>query len=106
MHSILLEATTPPSSMAGLSTILMVVITLAVMYFFLIRPQKKQEKETANMLDNLAVGDEITTIGGVIGEIVSITGETVVVATSRDQTKIRFRKTAIKSVDVHANEKP
>lgn len=106
MNSILLEATTTPSSMAGLSTILMVVITLAVMYFFLIRPQKKQEKETANMLDNLAVGDEITTIGGVIGEIVSITGETVVVATSRDQTKIRFRKTAIKSVDVHANEKP
>ena len=106
MHSILLEATTTPSSMAGLSTILMVVITLAVMYFFLIRPQKKQEKETANMLDNLAVGDEITTIGGVIGEIVSITGETVVVATSRDQTKIRFRKSAIKSVEVHANEKP
>ena len=106
MHSILLEATTTPSSMAGLSTILMVVITLAVMYFFLIRPQKKQEKETANMLDNLAVGDEITTIGGGIGEIGSITGETVVVATSRDQTKIRFRKTAIKSVDVHANEKP
>ena len=106
MHSSLLEATTTPSSMAGLSTILMVVITLAVMYFFLIRPQKKQEKETANMLDNLAVGDEITTIGGVIGEIVSITGETVVVATSRDQTKIRFRKSAIKSVDVHANEKP
>ena len=106
MHSILREATTTPSSMAGLSTILMVVITLAVMYFFLIRPQKKQEKETANMLDNLAVGDEITTIGGVIGEIVSITGETVVVATSRDQTKIRFRKSAIKSVDVHANEKP
>ena len=106
MNSILLEATTTPGSMASLSTILMVVIMIAVMYFFVVRPQKKQEKETANMLDNLAVGDEISTIGGVIGEIVSITGETVVVATSRDQTKIRFRKTAIKSVDVHANEKP
>jgi preprotein translocase subunit YajC len=106
MNSILLEATTTPGSMASLSTILMVVIMIAVMYFFVVRPQKKQEKETANMLDNLAVGDEITTIGGVIGEIVSITGETVVVATSRDQTKIRFRKTAIKSVDVHANDKP
>ena len=106
MNSILLEATTTPGSMASLSTILMVVIMIAVMYFFVVRPQKKQEKETANMLDNLAVGDEITTIGGVFGEIVSITGETVVVATSRDQTKIRFRKTAIKSVDVHANEKP
>ena len=106
MNHSLLEAAAPTASMTGLSTILMVVIMLAVMYFFVVRPQKKQEKETANMLDNLAVGDEITTIGGVIGEIVSITGETVVVATSRDQTKIRFRKTAIKSVDVHANEKP
>ena len=104
MNHILLEAATPTASM-GLSTILMVVIMFAVMYFF-VRPQKKQEKETTNMLNNLAVGDEITTIGGVIGEIVSITGETVVVATSRDQTKIRFRKSAIKSVDVHANEKP
>jgi preprotein translocase subunit YajC len=105
MNHILLEAATPTASM-GLSTILMVVIMLAVMYFFVVRPQKKQEKETNNMLNNLAVGDEVTTIGGVIGEIVSITGETVVVSTSRDQTKIRFRKSAIKSVDVHANEKP
>lgn len=106
MNHYLLEAAAAAGPMTGLTTILMVVIMFAVMYFFVVRPQKKQEKETANMLNNLAVGDEITTIGGVIGEIVSITGETVVVATSRDQTKIRFRKSAIKSVDVHANEKP
>lgn len=106
MNHILLDATTPAAPMTGLTTILMVVIMFAVMYFFVVRPQKKQEKETNNMLNNLAVGDEVTTIGGVIGEIVSITGETVVIATSRDQTKIRFRKSAIKSVDVHANEKP
>lgn len=106
MNHILLDATAPAAPMTGLTTILMVVIMFAVMYFFVVRPQKKQEKETNNMLNNLAVGDEVTTIGGVIGEIVSITGETVVIATSRDQTKIRFRKSAIKSVDVHANEKP
>ena len=106
MNHILLEAAASAGPMTGLTTILMVVIMFAVMYFFVVRPQKKQEKETANMLNNLEVGDEITTIGGVIGEIVSITGETVVVATSRDQTKIRFRTSAIKSVDVHANEKP
>jgi preprotein translocase subunit YajC len=106
MNFILLDAATAPTSMTALSTILMVVIMLAVMYFFVVRPQKKQEKETANMLNNLSVGDEITTIGGVIGEIVSITDETVLISTSRDQTKIRFRKSAIKSVDVHANEKP
>ena len=73
MNFILLDTATAPTSMTALSTILMVVIMLAVMYFFVVRPQKKQEKETANMLNNLSVGDEITTIGGVIGEIVSIT---------------------------------
>ena len=90
----------------GLMTIGLVIGMFALLYFFMIRPQKKREKEEAAMREAIQVGDEVTTIGGVIGEIVSITGETVVIATSRDQTKIRFRKSAIKSVDVHANEKP
>lgn len=104
MNSILLEATTTPSSMAGLSTILMVVITLAVMYFFLIRPQKKQEKETQNMRNNLQVGDEITTIGGIIGKIVSIKEETVTIETSHDRSKIRILRSAVRNVDVHAED--
>ena len=106
MFNWMLEQAAANSGGQLISTIVMIVALIAVFYFMMYRPQKKQEKETANMLNNLEVGDEITTIGGVIGEIVSITGETVVVATSRDQTKIRFRKSAIKSVDVHANEKP
>ena len=106
MLNILLEATPQAPAGGAFGTIIMLVAMIAIFYFLMYRPQKKQEKETANMLDNLAVGDEITTIGGVIGEIVSITGETVLISTSRDQTKIRFRKSAIKSVDVHANEKP
>ena len=54
------------------------------------------------MRDSLAVGDEVTTIGGIIGKIVSIKGETFVLETTKDKTKIRFLKGAVRSVDVKA----
>ena len=85
-------------------TIMMIGVVFVVFYFFGIRPQKKQEREAANMRDNLQVGDEITTIGGVIGKIVSIKEETMVIETSRDHTRIRFLKSAVRSVDVHAED--
>ena len=85
--------------------ILMIVLMFVFLYFFMIRPQKKQEKEINNMRNNLQVGDEITTIGGIIGEVVSIKDETCVIETTRDKCKIRILKSAISKVDVHANEK-
>ncbi len=85
-------------------TVLMLVGVVVVFYFFSIRPQKKQEKEIANMRNSLAVGDEITTIGGIIGKVVSIKDETCVIETSRDCTKIRILKTAISRVDVKAED--
>ena len=93
---------TPAGGLGQWSTLIMLGVLLVVFYFLIIRPQKKQEKETNNMRNNLAVGDEITTIGGIIGVIISIKDETVTIATSRDNTKIRVRRDAIKSVDVHA----
>ena len=80
----------------------LLVVLLVVMYFVMIRPQKKQEKEINSMRENLEVGDEITTIGGIIGKIVSIKDETFVLETTKDKTKIRFLKGAIRSVDVKA----
>ena len=56
------------------------------------------------MRDSLEIGDEITTIGGIIGEIVSIKGETITIETSKDRTKIRLLKDAVKVVDVKASE--
>lgn len=97
--------TTANTGMQGLTTIIMLVAMLAVFYFFMYRPQKKQEKETAQMRDSLAVGDEITTIGGIIGQVVSIKEETVMIETGRDGTKIRVLKSAIKSIDVKAEDK-
>ena len=86
-------------------TIILIVAMIAIFYFFMYRPQKKQEKEAKEMKDNLQVGDEITTIGGIIGEVVSIKDETCVIETTRDKCKIRILKSAISKVDVHANEK-
>ena len=86
----------------GLGSILMIVALIAFFYFFMIRPQKKQEKKDAEMRDALAVGDEVTTIGGIIGKVVSIKGETFVLETTKDKTKIRFLKGAVRSVDVKA----
>ena len=77
---------------------------LVVFYFFMVRPQKKQEKETNAMRNGLQVGDEITTIGGIIGKIVSIKDETLVIETTRNCTKIRILRTAVRSVDVHAED--
>ena len=90
------------NSMAGLSSLIMIGGLLVVFYFFMIRPQKKQEKKDAEMRDSLQVGDEVTTIGGIIGKVVSIKGETFVLETTKDKTKIRFLKGAIRSVDVKA----
>ena len=88
-----------------IGTIIMIVAMVAIFYFFLYRPQKKQEKAAAEMKNSLEVGDEITTIGGIIGEIVSIKDETCVLETTRDKTKIRILKSAISKVDVKASEK-
>ena len=82
----------------------MLAVTFGVFYLFGIRPQKKQERENNAMRNNLAVGDEITTIGGIIGKVVSIKEETCVIETTRECTKIRILKSAISRVDVKAED--
>ncbi len=85
-------------------SLILIVVMFVALYFFMIRPQKKQEREVNNMRNNLQVGDEITTIGGIIGKIVSIKEETVMIETGHDRTKIRILKTAVRNVDVHAED--
>ena len=103
MLNFLLESTgTNNGGASFLPTILIFVAMIAIFYFLMIRPQKKQEKKDAEMRDALAVGDEVTTIGGIIGKVVSIKGETFVLETTRDKTHIRFLRGAIRSVDVKA----
>ena len=89
--------------MGMLGSVLMIGV-LVLMFFFMNRSQKKQQKQIDDMRDNLQVGDEITTIGGIIGKIVSIKEETVMIETGRDCTKIRILKSAVRCVDVHAED--
>nr|MBQ4317969.1 preprotein translocase subunit YajC [Clostridia bacterium] len=88
----------------GWTSILMLVIVVVVFYFFMYRPQKKQENETNSMRNGLQVGDEITTIGGIIGKIVSIKEETILLETGSDKNKIRILRSAVRSVDVKAED--
>lgn len=83
--------------------VILIVVILAFFYFGVYRPQRKQEKETNAMRNGLQVGDEITTIGGIIGKVVSIKGETCMIETGKDRTKIRILKSAVKTVDVPAS---
>ena len=97
MFNFLLEgATIDPTIISVIGIGLMIVF----FYFFAIRPQKKQEKKDAEMRNQLQVGDEVTTIGGIIGKVVSIKEETFVLETTKDRTKIRFLKGAIRTIDV------
>ncbi len=104
MFSFLLEEA-PDAQGGSWMTFGILILFVLFFYFFMIRPQRKQEKEAAAMRNALEVGDEITTIGGVIGEIVSIKEDTITIETSKFGTKIRFLKSAVRSVDVHAADK-
>ena len=96
--------TTPTDTLSSLLPIGMLVIMFVAMYFLTIRPQKKAEKEANEMRNNLEIGDEITTIGGIVGKIVSIKEETCVIETSKNGTKIRILKQAVRNVDVKAQD--
>ncbi len=98
------DTTAAANGAQAVTTVIMIVAMIAIFYFFMYKPQKKQEKEAANMRDNLQVGDEITTIGGIIGKIVSIKDETVLIETSNERNKIRILRTAVRNVDVHAED--
>ncbi len=82
----------------------MIVGFVLIYYFMIHRPQKKQDKERNEMLDNLQVGDEITTIGGIIGKVISIKEETCMIETGNAQTKIRILKSSVKRIDVKAED--
>ena len=84
-----------------LFTFLPIILIVVVLFFFSSRQKKKDRQEAAER-DALQVGDEVTTIGGIIGKVVSIKGETFVLETTKDKTKIRFLKGAIRSIDVKA----
>ncbi len=86
------------------SMIIMMAVLFGAMYFFTIRPQKKQQKMEQELRENTQIGDEITTIGGICGRVVAVKDDTIVIETGSDRVKIKFKKYAIQTNHT-ANEK-
>ena len=82
-----------------MTLVITMVLTLGLMYFMIYRPQKKQQKKDTEMRNALDIGDEVTTIGGFVGRVVAIKEDTFVLETGSDRMKIRFRRSAIASVE-------
>lgn len=81
-----------------------IVVMILVFYFMILRPQKKQEKETAKMLDELTPGDTISTVGGIIGVVLKVKDDMVLIETGADRTRIQIAKWAVRKVEEKAND--
>ncbi len=91
--------------MKSLMTFAPLILLVVIMYFLLIRPQKKREKEVNTMRSNLKVGDEVITIGGICGKIVKTKEESLVIQVGADKVKFEVMRWAISKVTV-ASDRP
>lgn len=86
---------TADAAAGGGSMIIMLVLMFAIFYFLIIRPENKKKKKADEMRNSLTVGDEITTIGGMIGKIVQVTEDTITFETGEDRVRIQTKKWAV-----------
>lgn len=88
--------------LGGFGMIIYFAVIIAVMYFLLIRPQRKKTKEEKKMRENLQVGDEIVTIGGIYGRVISLKEDTLVIESKSDHSKITIARWALQqNLTVH-----
>ena len=87
-----------------MESMIMIVAMLAMLYFFMIRPENKRKKEAQNMRDSLTVGDVITTIGGITGTICTVKENTIVIESGVDRVRIERTKWAVSSKTAQAEE--
>lgn len=85
----------------GLPVIALYAVVILAAYFLLFRPQSKKKKQEESMRNNVQIGDDITTIGGIVGRVVSIKEDTntLVIETGSDRSKMRIKRWAVGSVD-------
>ena len=74
-------------------------VMLVMMYFMVIRPQRTREKQQTEMRNSIEVGDGVTTIGGIVGRVVSVKDDTILIETGSDRVKIRLMKWAVQEVE-------
>ena len=87
-----------------ISTLLPILLIVVVFYFMLIRPESKRKKQLNEMRSSLAVGDEITTIGGIIGTICAVKENSLVIETGADRVRIEFAKWAVSTKGAQTEE--
>ena len=90
------------NAQSTLVNFLPLVILIAVMYFLMIRPQRKKDKAINEMRRSLTVGDEIVTIGGIVGKIVKTKDETIVIQVCSERIKLEMMRWAVSSVTKEA----
>ncbi len=83
---------------------IMIIAMFALMYFLMIRPENKRKKEAQNMRDSLAVGDEITTIGGITGTICAVKENTIVIESGSDRVRVELTKWAVSTKNAQGAE--
>ena len=88
---------TSTSGGGKLQMILILVVFFLIMYFIMIRPEKKKQKKIEAMRNALTVGDEIVTIGGIMGVVVNVTEDNITIETGEDKVRIKFKKWAVSS---------
>ena len=96
-----LSATGSTSMTETLFTLLPMILIIVFMFILIYLPQKRQDKKDAAMRNSIEIGDKVTTIGGIVGIVCAIADkdDTLVIETGSDRTKIRFRRSAISSVE-------
>lgn len=87
-----------------MESIIMIIILIALLYFMMIRPESKRKKEMDNMRESLKVGDEITTIGGVLGTICAVKEKSIVVETGQDRVRLEMAKWAVSTKGLQTSE--
>ena len=100
------DTTAPSTGSSLLSFGLPLVLIIVVFYFFMIRPESKKKKKQAEMRNSLTVGDKITTIGGMVGKVVSIKDDLITFETGADRVRIEVTKWAISTIGKPATEEP
>ena len=105
MNMLTLEAAATGTGMSSWIMIIYLVVIFGAMYFLMIRPQKKKQKEEQKMRENLQVGDEIVTIGGIYGRVISLKEDTFVIESQSDHSKITVARWALQSnLTVHDDQ--
>lgn len=99
-----LLTTATPTQGSSTSMIIMLVAMFAIMYFVMIRPQKKRQKEEQAMRDAVEVGDDITTIGGICGKVVTTKEDSLIIETGADRNRMMIKRWAIQTNNT-ANER-